>query len=140
MSTISEGHCQFCFQTNNIVLILFVLFAKLYVLFTFLKKTMLFVLFTILLVFIHHWYLLSRFLLFFIGIIVLCIVFIVTLKWQQYYTTILTIYWTMEGGSKNFPKTMDRYGCNIVKMVKKDCHPTHIFSQYPIMKTISQKQ
>ena len=41
--------------------------------------------------FIHHRYLLSRFLLFFIGIIVLCIGYIVTLKWQQYFTTIHTI-------------------------------------------------
>ena len=41
--------------------------------------------------FIHHRYLLSRFLLFFIGIIVLHIGYIVTLKWQQYFTTIHTI-------------------------------------------------
>ena len=84
--------------------------------------------------FIHHRYLLSRFLLFSIANIVLCIVLIVTLKWQQYYTTIFTINWTMEGGSNFFPKQWINMVDILSKMVKKILLPCHTFSQYPIMK------
>jgi hypothetical protein len=86
--------------------------------------------------FIHHRYLLSRFLLFFIGIIVLCIGYIVTLKWQQYFTTIVTIIeqW------KSLPKTMDQYGWYIVKNGQKILSPYPHFFAIPNNEKISQKQ
>jgi hypothetical protein len=141
---------NFCFQANDIVLLLFVLFAILfcyclYCLWYCLRKNYVVCIvynivgFCVLIqygfvLFIHHRYLLSRFLLFSIANIVLCIVLIVTLKWQQYYTTIFTINWTMEGGSNFFPKQWINMVDILSKMVKKILLPCHTFSQYPIMK------
>jgi hypothetical protein len=107
MSTILCGHCQFFFSNKQycfcivcivccIVCIVYNIVCKKLCCYHVVCIVYNIVGFCVLIqygfvLFIHHRYLLSRFLLFFIGIIVLCIGYIVTLKWQQYFTTIHTI-------------------------------------------------